>query len=93
MSSPRIYDLAFDDENEDKLSRRGISEEDALDLISQPYLVVRNKRRGRGRYKVIGKDRAGRILTIILEPTTIKTTWRPVTGWPSTVAEKGLFGA
>ena len=65
MSSPRIYDLAFDDENEDKLSRRGISEEDALDLISQPYLVVRNKRRGRGRYKVIGKDRAGRILTII----------------------------
>lgn len=91
MSSLRIYDLDFDDENKDKLSRRGISMEDALDLISSRYAIVRNKRRGRGRYKVIGRDGAGRILTMILEPTRVKTTWRPVTGWPSTGAEKKLI--
>ena len=35
MSSPQIHDLAFDDENEEKLDRRRISPEDAADLLEQ----------------------------------------------------------
>lgn len=91
MSIPQIYDLAFDDENEEKLGRRGISPEDVLDLLSQPHVLIRNRRRRRGSYKMIGRDSAGRVLTIILERTTIKTTWRPVTGWPSSRAEERQF--
>ena len=91
MSSPQIHDLAFDDENEEKLGRRGISPEDLLDALSQPHVLIRNKRRSRGLYKMIGKDSAGRILTIILEPTTTKSTWRPVTGWRSSRGEVRQF--
>ena len=93
MSSPQIHDLAFDDENEEKLSQRGISPEDAVDLLEQPHVLIRNKRQHRGLYKLIGRDRGGRILTIILEPTTIKSTWRPVTGWLSSRAEQRRFRA
>jgi len=91
VSSPWIYDLAFDDENEGKLATRGISPEDVLDILSQPHVLVRNKRRRRGLYKMIGKDSSGRMLTIIIEPTTIKSTWRPVTGWESSRAEIRQF--
>lgn len=91
MSSPEIYDLAFDDENEEKLAQRGIFQEDALDVIAQLHILVRNRGRRRGLYKVIGRDWAGRFLTIILEATTIRTTWRPVTGWPSSRAEIKKF--
>ncbi len=87
MSIPRIHDLAFDDENEEKLAKRGIFPEDVLDVLGRRHLVLRNKRRGRGAYKIVGRDRSGRILTIILERTSARATWRPVTGWPSTSGE------
>ncbi len=91
MSTPQMHDLAFDDENEEKLSERRISPEDALDLLERHHIIMRNKGRHRGLYKLIGRDRGGRILTIIVEPTTIKTTWRPVTGWLSSRAEERRF--
>ena len=86
-----INDLLFDDENEEKLARRGIGVEDVLDMLGQPHVVIRNKKRRRGLYKMIGKDRGGRVLTVILEATAIKNAWRPVTGWPSTVPERQLL--
>ena len=87
MSIPRIQDLAFDDENEEKLAKRSISPEDVLDLLRECHLILRNKREGRGAYKIIGRDGSGRTLTIILERTTINTTWRLITGWASTAGE------
>ena len=91
MSSPQIRDLAFDDENEDKLARRNISPEDVHDILAQPHVLVRNRRHRRGVYKIVGRDAGGRVLTVILEQTRIRTTWRPVTGWASSKAEKRLL--
>jgi uncharacterized DUF497 family protein len=90
---PTIHDLVFDDENESKLWKRGIAPEDVFDLVAAPHLVVRNKRRRRGLYKLIGRGTDGRMLTIVIERTFSKTVWRPVTGWPSTAGEITQFEA
>jgi len=91
VSSPQIRDLEFDDENEEKLARRDISPEDVLDMLAQPHILARNRRHRRGAYKIVGRDAGGRILTVILERTRIRNTWRPVTGWASSKAEKRML--
>jgi uncharacterized DUF497 family protein len=91
VSSPEIHELAFDDENEEELGRHGITPGNIEDILAGGYSLVRNKRRRRGLYKIIGKDRGGRIVTVIVEPTRKRTVWRPVTGWPSTRGEITQF--
>jgi uncharacterized DUF497 family protein len=90
---PTIHDLVFDEENEEKLWKRRIDPEDVFDVVAKPHLVVRNRRRRRGLYKLIGRGKDGRMLTIILEATSKRTVWRPVTGWPSTAGEITQFEA
>lgn len=40
-----------------------------------------------GQVRIIGPTRAGRFLTVALEPTEDPAVWRPITGWPSTERE------
>lgn len=79
--------LQFDEDNEEKLARRQISPFDAYDVLHGKPKFFRNKRRRSGIYKMIGPDRGGRMLSIVIRPTGVAGVWQPVTGWLSTRAE------
>lgn len=83
MSSADIQDFAFDDENEDKLHRHGLSARRVRQILDGMYVVVRNKGAARGEYLVIGRDHGGAAITVSIEATNDPKIWRPVTGWPS----------
>ena len=54
------------------------------------YLSIRNKRAGSGDYKVIGRDRGGRLITIVVVATDSPTVWRPITAMPANRHERIL---
>jgi hypothetical protein len=81
----------------DKLGARGISSAGAEQVIWNRHVMIRN-RRGRAerrqreaRRLLIGRDDAGRTLTLVIEETIEPTTWLLVTGWESTRAERMIL--
>lgn len=80
MSSPRINDFAFDDENEDKLAVHGLTTW-RTQLLDSEIEIVRNKRQATGSHLVIGRDHGGSQIIVVVEPTRDPLVWRPVTGW------------
>ncbi len=88
-----VAELYFDEDNEDELWRHRISDVDALAVLESGRRVfLRNKRRRPGTHKMIGPDRKGRLLTIVVSPLSRKEgLWRPITGWPSTRGEETLW--
>lgn len=89
---PRVSDFVFDEENESKLDWHGLTPEQVVEVIhGTNYIVVRNRKGRRATALVIGKDDAGRCLTIPVEPTGHPGWWRPVTAWMCKVAERALL--
>jgi hypothetical protein len=81
----------------DKLGARGISSDDAEQTIWNRHVMIRN-RRGRAerhqreaRRLLIGRNDAGRLLTLVIEETIEPTTWLLVTAWESTPAERMIL--
>lgn len=83
-----LYELEFDDENEDKLAAHGIYLWEVMQILENRFIVRKNKRNRAGSRQVIGRTRGGRILTIIVAPTPVNGRWRPITGWDSTAEER-----
>jgi hypothetical protein len=83
MSSPAIEDLAFDDENEEKMGRHGITPTRALQILDNEHVIVPNRRSRRGAFLVIGRDNGGAFLSVPVEATRDEYLWRPITAWPS----------
>ncbi len=78
----------------DKLAARGISADEAQQLLRNPHVVVANPREGGDpgtRRLLVGLTDAGGSLTIVIERTVDPTTWLIVTGWNSTVVERNLL--
>ena len=66
---------------------------DPADVEAVPlgrYISVRNKRTGSGDYKVIGRDRGGRLVTVIVASTNSPTVWRPITAMQANRHERTL---
>ncbi len=90
-SAPRINELQFDENNEEKLRRHDIDPMQVYEVVAGQPLFVRNKRRRRATHKVIGPDDGGTMLTIPIAPTQVTGQWRPVTAWASTKGEVTLW--
>ena len=85
----RITEFEWDDENEAHVARRiALADVEAIPLSR--YLSLRNKRAGSGDYKVIGRDRGGRLITVVLVATDSPTIWRPITAMPANRHERTL---
>lgn len=87
----RIYELEFDDYNEDELHRHGVTPEEVMQLLSNRYTVRRNRKDRSGQRQLIGETDSGRVLTVVLAVTAVDSRWRPVTGWESTDAERSAL--
>jgi len=74
-------------------SARGLSAEDAEQLLHNQRIVVRNPRapEPRSRRLLVGRTNGGRYLTVVLEQTADPTTWLIITGWVSTEVERNLL--
>lgn len=83
-----VAEFLWDEVNEEKVSAHGISPDDVDDVLGEPFATFRNRRGMRGAYQLVGRDRQGRYVTIIIEPVIGDTgIWRPVTAWPSKSSE------
>jgi hypothetical protein len=89
VADVKVDAFSFDDDNLDELTAHGLTPRQVAQVLDDEFFVTRNKRRRRASHLVIGYDYGGRCLTIPIEPTPDPTTWRPVTGWRSTPAERG----
>lgn len=84
----RIDDLEWDEANEDHVFGHGFTRVRLNAVLEGPYLVLRNKRSGSGEYKIVGRDRGGMLVTIVIAQTRKAGVWRPVTAWPSSADEE-----
>lgn len=82
MPAVVIESLVFDEDNERVLARHGISPDQLLEVLEQPPALLRSNRAGsHATHKVIGRDKAGRCLTIAVAPTYRRRIWRPLAAW------------
>jgi hypothetical protein len=89
-----VVELLVTDVALDKLGARGISAEEAAQLLRNDHVTVRNPGARTGtRRLLIGRTDGGRMLTLVIEQTVEPTTWLIVTGWSSTDAERKILGA
>ncbi len=93
-----IHDLLGTETAAEKLDARGISVEEAQQLIDNRYRILPNKGRARhGRRKLrarrllIGNTDGGRTLTVVIERTNDPTTWLIVTGWTATDNQRRIL--
>ena len=87
----RLYELEFDDYNEEELARHGVTPQEVMQILSNRYTVRRNRKDRSGQRQLIGETNGGRLLTVILAETAVEGRWRPVTGWDSTEAERSAL--
>jgi len=83
MSMPDVADFLFDDEIEAKMGNHGLTPRKVLQVLENRHIVVKNRRRRRGVFPIVGTDNGGAYITVPVEPTHDRLLWRPVTAWPS----------
>ena len=66
MSRPRFEAFLIDDKNEEKITSHNLSVMQVLDNV---HIVLRNRKRRRGLYLVIGMDNGGACVAVPVEPT------------------------
>lgn len=91
MSSPRIEAFLIDDENEEKFAAHGLSVHHVRQVPDNVYVILRNRKRRRGLYLVVGRDNGGRCLAVPVEPTRKAGLWRPITAWPCKTHERTML--
>jgi uncharacterized DUF497 family protein len=75
-----------------KLAGRGISTDEAEQVLQNAHVTVRNPRDEHGKRRLlIGRSDGGRALTLVIEATIEPTTWLLVTGWNATEVERNLL--
>jgi uncharacterized DUF497 family protein len=80
---PVVYDLRISALAREKLGRRGISVDEALQFLWNEPRIRPNHRApfGTDRYHLLGHTNGGRRLMLVIEATADPTTWEVVTGW------------
>jgi len=93
-----VLELLGTDSAAEKLGARGISVDEAQQLIDNRYEILPNRgraRHGRRRVQVrrllIGHTDGGRALTLVVERTHDPTTWLIVTGWSATDEQRRMI--
>lgn len=77
----------WDDGNEEELWKHRIVPAEVYDVWAAGPVWVPNRRHRAGDWKMIGRTRGGRRLTIIVRYYPERQTIRPITGWDSTRGE------
>lgn len=87
MALPAVYEFEWDEGNAGHVAEHGITDIEIDQMLSNQHLVVPNRGR-EPRMFLLGQTDGGRILTVVVEPTRIDGTWRPITAWDANASEK-----
>jgi len=82
VSIPAIAAFQFDDKNIEKFATHGLTDRQVDQILDNEFLVVPNRKTGRGSYLLLGTDNGGACIAAPVEPTTDPEVWRPITAWP-----------
>lgn len=85
MARRYVDELRISPKAEDELAEHGVLPDEALEVSWNSPRFFRDKIQGR--QMMIGKADAGRLLTIIVEPTEKPTIWDVITGWDASKGE------
>ena len=91
MSRPHVEAFFIDEENEEKFAKHGISVRQALEVLENIHIVLKNRKQRRGIYLLVGRDNSGMCISIPVERTHQATLWRPITAWPCKSHEETLL--
>lgn len=83
-----IEEFEWDDANEAKVATHGLSPDEIDGVPDTRFVVLKNKRGRAGLYRVVGRGRSGRLITIVIRPTSKRGKWRPVNAWPADTEEQ-----
>jgi len=84
-----ILELRISAGAEDELAAHGVTADEALEVSWHDPYFVHDK--VEGRHLMIGQTDAGRLLTIVIEPTATFGIVDVVTGWPSSKGERTVW--
>jgi uncharacterized DUF497 family protein len=90
----RVFHLDASDGARMKLGARGISVNEARQLLRNLHRTERNPRAPRGeadRFMLIGRTDGGRVLTLVIERTLDPNSWEIVTGWTASPRERKVL--
>ncbi len=91
MSSIRIDGFLIDDENEAEFAAHSIQPSQVVQILEHTYAVLRNRKKRRGIYLIIGRDNGGLCISVPVERTVYDSVWRPITAWPSKRGEETIL--
>ncbi|MBI3978221.1 MAG: hypothetical protein HY331_08555 [Chloroflexi bacterium] len=89
MARPTIAAFVFDDVNEEKFARHGLTAVQVSQVLENEHVVVRNRRGRRALLLLIGFDHGGTCIAMPIEATHDPVVWRPVTAWRCKAYERG----
>jgi uncharacterized DUF497 family protein len=89
--SVEIRALVWDEANEQHMAEHGVSVTEIAQMLSNPHVIVQNRKKRSTRHLLIGSTHGGRILTVPLAKTADTGTWRPVTAFPATKAQQQVL--
>lgn len=87
----RIYDLVADETGEEHLWTHGLYVEDAYQVVDEGRYKVFADDGHDDRVKVVGPDKGGRLLTVVVAPPDRHGTARVITGWPADQEEQNAW--
>jgi uncharacterized DUF497 family protein len=89
--SVEIRALVWDEGNEQHIAEHGVSVREIAQMLSNPHVIVQNRKKRSTRHMLIGSTHGGRTLTVPLAQTADPSTWRPVTAFPATKAQQQVL--
>lgn len=89
----KIYELEFDEFNEDELAQHGVRAVDVRQVLDNEPVVLPNKKGRAADWIMIGPTYGGRFLTVPIASLSVEGMWRPVTAWNSEPEEIAKYHA
>jgi uncharacterized DUF497 family protein len=83
--------VEWDEHNMDHLAKHAITPIDVHDVFESALVWISNTRDANDRWKVIGLDRGGRVLTVVCAYSSTRRALRPITGWRTTTGERNKY--
>jgi len=83
--------LSWDDQNEEHIAAHGVTPREVSQVVENPHMLVRNRKRRHAELLMIGRTHGGRVLCVPLARTSDDSVWRPVTAYAATKVQTRLL--
>jgi len=86
-----VRTLIWDERNEEHIAEHGVTAREVMQMVENPHIVVKNRKRRRADHLLVGRTHGGRVLAVALARTQEDDAWRPTTAYSATAAQQRLL--